>query len=201
MTFIKIGRCLALAVLILGAAGSLNASVIASSTFDTNDEGWMNGNFDGTTGSPTSVNYFSTGGNPAGQIQVYDNYYWNAFLAPAAFLGNQSAAYLGTLTFDIYDNYTDSSLEPAVMISDGTNFLYSPLLLDSSVQGPTWHSLSVQFLASTGWTNSLYGGSPVSEALMQSVLAVHEVEDLSNTNAIASSDHRRLVKLKLINGE
>jgi len=50
--------------------------------------------------------------------------------------GNQSAAYLGTLTFDIYDNYTDSSLEPAVMISDGTNFLYSPLLLDSSVQGP-----------------------------------------------------------------
>jgi len=82
----------------------------------------MNGNFDGTTGSPTSVNYFSTGRESSCKFRCMTTTTGMPSLHTAAFLGNQSAAYLGTLTFDIYDNYTDSSLEPAVMISDGNEF-------------------------------------------------------------------------------
>jgi hypothetical protein len=145
--------------------------VIASSTFNTNDEGWTNGNFNSTTPSPTSVNYLSTGGNPGGHIQVADNYNWNAFLAPASYLGNQSAAYLGTVTFDLYDTYTDTTPSPGIMISDGTTFLYSPLILDSAAGGPPFVSFSVQFKASTGWSLNVDGSSAANEAQMQSVLA------------------------------
>jgi hypothetical protein len=153
------------------AATPLCAGVIASSTFDINAEGWTNGSFDGPTASATAVNYLSTGGNPGGQIQVYDNYDWNAFLAPSQFLGNQSAAYLGSLTFDVYDVYVDSVPSPAVMISDGSTFLYSPLTLDSTVGGPPFNTLSVQFQASTGWHTDISGSSPATEAEMQTVLA------------------------------
>jgi Laminin B (Domain IV) len=101
-----------------------------------------------------------------------DNYGWNAFLAPSKFLGNQSAAYLGSLTFDLYDAYVDSTgTAPAVMISDGTTFLYSPQISNSTPLGPPFHTLSVQFLASTGWSTDIYGSSAASELQMQSVLA------------------------------
>jgi hypothetical protein len=163
--------CLAVTFL-AGSACSLNAGVIASSTFNTNDEGWTNRDLLTITGSPGPVTYLATGGNPGGHIQSADNFNWNAFYAPAAFLGDQWAAYLGTLTFDVYDNFTDSGSSPAVMISDGTTILYSALLVDSTVQGPAWHSLSVQFLASTGWTDSAFaGGNAASEAQLQAVLA------------------------------
>lgn len=161
-----------IATVLTGACLALNAGVIASSTFDTSDLRWRNGNFDGLTSSPTNVNYLPSGGNPGGQIQVSDNYSWNAFLAPSDYLGNQSAAYLGTLSFDLYDTLTDSSPAAAVMISDGTTFLYSPQLISSVAAGPPWNSMSVQFLASTGWTNSPDGsGTAISEAQMQSVLS------------------------------
>jgi hypothetical protein len=147
------------------------ASASAISTFDSGADGWTNGNFDSSTASPTAVTWLSTGGNPGGQIQVADNYNWNAFLAPPQFLGDQLAAYLGSLKFDVYDSYSDSFLEPAVMISDGTTFLYSPLVLDSTVQGPPFQTLSVQFQASTGWTTDPSGSSAATEAQMQTVLS------------------------------
>lgn len=163
---------LGIATLLVGGCIALNAGVIASSTFDTSDEGWKNGNFDGLTPSPTSVNYLASGGNPGGQIQVSDNYSWNAFLAPSDYLGNQSAAYLGTLSFDIYDTLTDSSSPSSVvMISDGTTFLYSPQVNDNLALGPPWNSMSLQFLASTGWTTSPGGSGVATEAQMQSVLS------------------------------
>lgn len=146
------------------------ANIIAVSTFDLNADGWMNGNFDGLTASPSNVNYFSNGGNPGGYIQVYDNYLWNAFLAPAKFLGNQSAAYMGTLTLDIYDALVDPNIpSPMLSLSDGSQFIYSPGILDNLVLGPPFHTFSVQFLASTGWTDPL--GHTISEATLQSVLA------------------------------
>ena len=150
----------------------LSATVIAYSTFDNNDEGWMNGEFTAITSSPTAVNWLPTGGNPGGHIQVADNYAWNSFYAPAQFLGNQSAAYLGSLTFDLYDLYTDGSgTAPAVMITDGTTYLFSPQVSYGFAQGPPFQHFSITFQASTGWTTDLQGQNPATEQMMQTVLA------------------------------
>jgi hypothetical protein len=148
------------------------------SDFSINDEGWQDGNFDTSTASPTPVIYLSSGGNPGGQIEIADNevnnnFSWNAFLAPAKFLGNQSSEYNGELSFDLYDTFVNLSgdTQPLVMISDGTNFLFSPMVLNASVLGPPFHHFSVRFVAATGWSTSPFGGSPVSEALMKSVMS------------------------------
>jgi hypothetical protein len=155
-----------------GGMSVLHGAVIASSTFDTNAEGWTNGNFDATTPSPGAVNYLSTGGNPGGHIQISDVFGWNAFLAPASYLGNQSGAYLGSLSFDLYDTAIDAATDyPAVMISDGTTFLFSPLIPTTSVLGPPFQRLTVQFQASTGWSTTTDGVPPATEAEMQTVLA------------------------------
>jgi len=149
------------------------ATVLVSSDFTSNDEGWKNGNFDTLTASPTAVGYSSSGGNPSGHIRVADNYSWNAFVAPAQFLGDQSAAYVGSLTFDLYDTVADSSgSQASVMLSDGTTFIYSPTISLPAVLGPPFNSFSVSLLASAGWrTDPVGGGSAVSEATLQSVLA------------------------------
>jgi len=171
----KASRLLLLALLTVAIGFGtipLSATVIAYSTFDNNDEGWMNGEFTAITGSPTAVNWLASGGNPGGHIQVYDNYPWNSFYAPAKFLGNQSAAYLGTLTFDIYDSYLEPSGEqPAVMISDGSTYLFSPLVPRGLPYGPPFVNLSVVFQASAGWSTDPYGANPATEQQMQTVLA------------------------------
>lgn len=132
----------------------------------------MNGSFTEVTGSPTGVNWLPTGGNPGGHIQVGDNYDWNAFYAPAKFLGNQSSAYLGSLAFDLYDSFPgDPDNYPAVMISDGTTLLYSPLVPASSANGPPFQHFSVTFQASTGWTTDVNGQNPATEQMLQTVLA------------------------------
>src|SRR5438552_3647113 len=82
--------------LCLAVTGIGNAQVIASSTFDIDDEGWIVGEFYALTGSVTPT-YVPTGGNPGGFIRTTDMLVWSAFHAPAKFLGNMSAAYGGNL--------------------------------------------------------------------------------------------------------
>lgn len=138
---------------------------LAVSTFDTGDEGWTAGDFL-TPSSFSGVNYLPTGGNPGGQIQVPDIYAWNAMFAPSAFLGNQSAAYGGSLTFDQYDAEVADGPYPLVMISDGTTFLYSSLV----TMGTTWQTYSVQFVASQ-WYTDYNDTTQATDAQLQTVLA------------------------------
>ena len=78
---------IAAAVASIAGVGAVPMFAGIVSNFSVNDEGWTNGDFRSITPVPTAVTYLSTGGNPGGHIQVADNYDWNAFLAPAKFLG------------------------------------------------------------------------------------------------------------------
>ena len=87
--------CLGAILLLLNVS---YAGPIASSTFDTGNEGWLVVSTEGYVGP---ANWSPTGGNPGGYIYDtdMDNGGWG-FLAPSKFLGDVSAAYGQTLTFD-----------------------------------------------------------------------------------------------------
>lgn len=76
-----------------------DASTLAGSTFDFNDEGWeVEDNAD--DGIPS---FSKSGGNPGGYIREVDNksgdgWFW---MAPPKFLGDMTAAYGGSLRFDL----------------------------------------------------------------------------------------------------
>src|SRR5215467_4265791 len=90
----------------VGVFGLTVASISASantvvSTFDSSADGWTIGDFFSPAGSATSgVTWVASGGNPGGFIRTGDEFDWNSYFAPAAFLGNQSSAYGGNLTLD-----------------------------------------------------------------------------------------------------
>src|SRR4051812_50196857 len=99
----------ALALLVAGA-GPAQAGVIASSTFDANDDGWIANELGG---SNNTLTYHATGGNPGGYLNaldIEDGRTWS-WVAPAKFLGNDSAAYGGTLTFDLREHGTNTQYD------------------------------------------------------------------------------------------
>jgi len=80
------------------SAGLAGAAPLAFSNFDTNSEGWTVIN----NGASVNPDYHATGGNPGGYISDTDaasGPIWY-FSAPAAFLGNKSAAVGGILSFN-----------------------------------------------------------------------------------------------------
>lgn len=87
-----------LGLLVLSILPSTKADPIAISTFDSGNEGWLVVSTEGYVGP---ADWSPTGGNPGGYIYDtdMDDGGWG-FLAPAKFLGNVSAAYGHTLSFD-----------------------------------------------------------------------------------------------------
>ncbi len=63
-------------------------------------------------------------GLPAGSVRIGDVYGETGIAAPAAILGNQSAAYGDTLKYDIYLRFSDQVAYPAVILNAGTYSLY-----------------------------------------------------------------------------
>lgn len=92
----------------LGLAGALaSGSALAAgatSTFDTDADGWTVSDF--TVGGGTPASWL-----PAGMIQTFDAYSWTVFSAPAKFLGDQSAVYGGSLSFDLQDTAKDGDAD------------------------------------------------------------------------------------------
>ncbi|MCC7374764.1 MAG: hypothetical protein IT581_08910 [Verrucomicrobiales bacterium] len=75
--------------------------VLASSSFDTNDEGWLQGASVDSEASRPLVYQFG-GGYSGGGIQTSLDHGW--FQAPAKFLGDKSQAYGGRLEYDYKQN-------------------------------------------------------------------------------------------------
>ena len=155
-----------LALLVL--AGPAQALILVQSTFDAGDEGWRTGEFFSTSdsGAPTHV---ATGGNPGGFIRATDVAAWAAFHAPAAFLGDQSAAYGGFLHVDQRLLTSDGINYPMVVISDGT----TQLQFRTTPPSTDWTSYDISLLASAGWEIANGSGNPgpaASEAQLQTVL-------------------------------
>ena len=152
----------------LFASVSLHAATLAESTFSAGAEGWEVGDFFSSTGA-TSPTWLAAGGNPGGFIQTTDIFDWNAFQAPAAFLGNQSAAYGGSLHLDSQVLASDGADYPMVAISDGSTILQFP----TAPPGTAWTSYDISLLASAGWEVSDGAGNSLgaaTEAQLQTVL-------------------------------
>lgn len=150
------------------APGALSAATIQS-TFDANDEGWVTGDFLTATGSSQPA-FIVTGGNPGGFIRSFDIYAYNAYHAPAAFLGNQSDKYGSNIHIDLQATLNDGVPLALVIISDGI----LSLQYRAAPPGTTWTSYNIPLLASAGWEHTVDGivaGTAATEGDLQQVLA------------------------------
>jgi alkaline phosphatase D len=133
------------------APSQSNATVVASSDFSANIDGWT------LTGDPSSTTptHFAAGGNPGGYIQGADavlNNTWY-FNAPAKFLGNVSAAYGGALTFDQRANgffNAPFNWDDIVLTSPALTLFFD--ITAPMPQIIPWTSYSVPLAEGPGWS-------------------------------------------------
>lgn len=141
-----------LTLVALAACSCANA---ATSRFDTGTEGWTAvGDF------AAPVTWSSTGGNPGGHVFIPDQVVGGVtyFVAPAAFLGDKSAAFGTMLTFDLKQVHPGASNQfsdrDVVLQGGGLTLVY-----DTGPNPPNgaWASYAVP-LSAGGWRlNSLSG--------------------------------------------
>jgi PKD repeat protein len=144
--------------------------VVASSTFDTDDDGWrITGD---AQGDGTAPDYFDTGGNPGGHICANDNVAGGTwyFSAPAKFLGDRTGAYGGTLAFDIKQSSTDDQFaQDDIVLRNGTRTIVYDFGNATAHPGTDWTAYSVPLDATDpGWTYD--SGGDVSPAAFRTLL-------------------------------
>ena len=130
-------------------------------TFDTGTDGWT------IAGDVASFGWVATGGNPGGHLHWVDavtgaiSYY----VASADFLGDQSAYYGGSLSYDIDDTGSDLGGVPDVeLVGNGLTLDYT-----AGQAGTTWTHYAAP-LTAAGWTVSGTNAA-ATEQQMQLVLA------------------------------
>lgn len=156
------------AAVCLTAPAAAPAAILVQSTFDGGDDGWRVGEFFNTAGAGVPT-YAAAGGNPGGFVRTGDVFGWNAYHAPAAFLGDQSAAYGGNLHVEQRVLGSDGVNYPMVVISDGV----LSLQFRTAPPGAGWTVYDIPLLASAGWEVANGSGDPgpaASEAQLQQVL-------------------------------
>jgi hypothetical protein len=158
---------------LLLSTSTAQASFVLS-TFDANNEGWKI--VDLVLGDPPTLYadhggapWSSVGGNLGGFVSSSDPVLgpWWWFSAPAAFLGDKSTYYGGTLSFDLQATGNDGNAgyPAAILVGDGTALYYT-----DPPPGPTWTSYSLS-LTPAGWREGDYLSGPApTVARMQAVL-------------------------------
>ena len=99
------------------ATGKAQGGALAISVFEIDSEGWS------IAGDGTGPTFQAAGGNPGGHITTVDQalgvtWYWNA---PVKFLGDQTSAYGGMLSFDLFQSSTSSPFNAADVILIGNS--------------------------------------------------------------------------------
>lgn len=138
------------------------------STFDTDAEGWRIVG-DAQEGSADPA-FNAEGGNPGGYIDATDDVAGGTwyFRAPASWAGDASAAYGGTLEFDLFVTDIASPFsEPDVILEGGGLSLTFDVPSDP---GTAWTHFSVPLTESAGWIDSATGAAPTADQF-RSVLA------------------------------
>ena len=158
-------------VLFFVLASPVHATVISSSTFDTDSEGWSVADWNSTASSIVGtypVTYNASGGNPGGYISSTDpsgNDF--RFAAPMKFLGDQTAAYGGSLQLDMFDQSQPTVSSYLVTLTGAGLRLYSPYV---NPPNTTFTSYTVP-LTPSGWLlNDLGSGVQPTVTQMQTVL-------------------------------
>ena len=155
---------------------SLSAQAAVTSTFDTDAEGWT-----GLTARPAENSapihnagpfgaHSGAGGNPGGYFQLADPDDQDTFFsAPGKFLGNQSSAVGGSLSYDLLTSATPNYAGPNVVLQGGGVTLVYFLTTQPAVQN-SWVNVSVAFTPSASWHLGSAGGGAVSTADFQTAL-------------------------------
>lgn len=145
------------------------------SSFGSGIEGWQVVSFQNlTTDTFTPVatyapTFHSTGGNPGGYISTTDQDDGDlTFAAPAGFLGNVSGA--TGLSYDLIYPVGAIDYQPTdvILMGNGLTLLWksSPNI----VPGPSWTSVSLNFVPSTAWHVGTSNGALATAADFASVL-------------------------------
>lgn len=169
-------------LLLLFCTSSWGAAI--SSTFSSDDEGWLIadrsgfslvdlGNAIGTR--PTS--YFGTGGNPGSFIYGVDGPAWWWWRAPAKFLGNQAGAYGGSLSFDLMSDLGigDGYNVLVILESGGTRLIGTSSFFRTA---NTWTHFSIPLVAGSAWIN-FASQLPATAAELTAVLGNLTVMDIN----------------------
>ncbi|MBN8651006.1 MAG: hypothetical protein J0L67_06250 [Cytophagales bacterium] len=150
-----------------------------SSTFNANAQGWT-----APIANP-AIQYSATGGNPGGYVSgnpyffvlgagtIYIPFY---FVAPAAYRGNFSTYYNGTLRYDVQQSVTGAPnqyAEVRIRNTSGQNLYYFPATPNQPAAPPTWSPYSVVFNNTSGFwkTTNSASGSLASELQIQNILS------------------------------
>lgn len=159
---------LACAALLAGAAEA-RADAIAFSTFDADADGWnavsLNGS--GAVTLTSAVTWNAAGGNPGGHISRADpqsgsTFYFNA---PAKFLGDVSAAYGGTLSYQVRHSGGTVYNAADVILTGGATPL--TLVFDAAPHPTTaWTPFAIPLSAGQWRVGSLSGAFATAEQIM-----------------------------------
>lgn len=147
-------------------AAPRGATVVASSTFDADAEGWT------ILGEAQGPNFQATGGRPGGYVAATDppsttgTSYWQA---PGKFLGDRSSSYGQKLTFDLRDDGPGSAFrDPDVVVGNGALVLeYRQSRRPSAKR---WSRFAVKLDGRKGWTDASTGRRALTSQ-MRDVLA------------------------------
>ena len=142
---------------------SLSAQAAVSSTFDTGADGWT-----GLTALPYDSSapihnagpfggYSATGGNTGGYFRLPE------------FLGNQSSAVGGSLSYDLYTDTTINYAGPNVVLKGGGLTLVYFLTTQPAVQN-AWVGVNVALAPSAAWHLGSASGGAASTADFQTAL-------------------------------
>ena len=197
---------------------SLSAQAVVTSTFDTDAEGWT-----GLTARPAENAapihnagpfgaYSATGGNPGGYFRLADPDDQDTFfIAPTKFLGNQSSAVGGTLSYDLFTDATTNYAGPNVVLQGGGLTLVYVLTTQPAVQN-SWVNVSVAFTPSAAWHLGSAGGGAVSATDFQTALGnlsrlwisaethspVEEISGLDNVRLVSAVPEPATAALMLL---
>jgi Laminin B (Domain IV)/PEP-CTERM motif len=152
--------CAAALFALLASAAEARADAIVYSAFDTDAEGWnaVSLNASNAVVLTSNVTWNATGGNPDGHLSRTDpqsgsTFYFNA---PTQFLGDMSAAFGGTLTYDFRRTAGTLFNAADVILVGGASPL--TLVFDVAAQPTTnWTSFAVPFSAGQWRVGSLSG--------------------------------------------
>ena len=147
------------AVMFLAAAAlTANGGNIVVSTFNTTAEGWRVGDFLVPTGSPALPDHLFVGGNPGGFIRTTDQFDFNAYLAPSAFLGNWTAMGVTSVGFDLRHASTDIVVQAYLSIVGPLGVSISRFGLPALRNN--WSTFSFDTTSNIGWFHTNNGESP-----------------------------------------
>jgi len=150
-----------MAMMVVAAISAVAGGQIATSTFDTDNEGWM---VVTTLNNTVPTIWTAAGGNPGGyaQGQDLDGGAWS-FSAPGKFLGPVGAAYGHTFSFDIAHYDPEPNSTGWVGISGGSlveHGLVHPF--DSPAAPLTWYSHVITMDVTGDWWRIVDPDVPIS---------------------------------------